>query len=486
MSTFDISYFGVSLSVPVIENIHNSLNKELSRKETFIIVLDDLERKHIELDIKEIFGIVDSLSKIENIKVVIVSAADQLPELDMENFKNYQEKAIDRIYTIEEYAEEAPVQILGERIWSVIGGIAKEFQFQNLRTYEKTNLFIREVIDVLGEEIFSDKFTRDDLYRMCFASVFFTIEHKGEMRLLDANDPKSDFMNAYYTESETGVIEYLSNYILRNSFDNDLSKKVFIFIKKWYETGNFSEEIIKKIINSITNHKEKPHNFFSSEDEILDTISNARNYISSLNGTEQIEDIILYLSTAFTWCEVLSVDFGISNEEILSLVSRNISTKIDITKDIYQNVIGSWGIRTESYKANIVVELINERIKIEYYNQLLKQIIVLLEQQTYHEISYLRRLREAIYSISEEPIRDSLLRTINKHNFLFPIPAGQITEQQWTWCHHINKLIREIQQYWGIENYYQDFSSYVHSLEIIKKDRMLQHRVKTLFERHAD
>ncbi|MEC1960990.1 hypothetical protein, partial [Bacillus subtilis] len=58
LNTLDISYFGVSLSLPVIQNLFKTINKELDRKDKLIIVLEDLERKHDELNIKEILGMV--------------------------------------------------------------------------------------------------------------------------------------------------------------------------------------------------------------------------------------------------------------------------------------------------------------------------------------------------------------------------------------------------------------------------------------------
>lgn len=121
----NIEFHGFTISVPLIEKLHSTLYKELGKKGTYIIIFDDLERKHHDLDIKEILGLIDSLAKIENIKTVLIAATDQL-EKDEETFKNYKEKAIDRTYTIEEYAEEAPVEILGEEIWKVIGIIAEE------------------------------------------------------------------------------------------------------------------------------------------------------------------------------------------------------------------------------------------------------------------------------------------------------------------------------------------------------------------------
>lgn len=151
-NNINIEFKGFTISVPLIEKLHSTLYKELGKKGTYIIIFDDLERKHHDLDIKEILGLIDSLAKIDNIKTVLIAASNQLGE-DEETFKNYKEKAIDRTYTIDGFAAEAPFNILGEEVWNVLGKLAGNFEFSNLRTFEKTNLFIKEVIAVIGEII---------------------------------------------------------------------------------------------------------------------------------------------------------------------------------------------------------------------------------------------------------------------------------------------------------------------------------------------
>lgn len=481
-NNINIEFHGLTISVPLIEKLHSTLYKELDKKGTYIIIFDDLERKHHDLDIKEILGLIDSLAKIENIKTVLIAATDQLGEAE-ETFNNYKEKAIDRTYTIEEYADEAPLKILGEEIWKVIGIIAEEFEFNNLRTFEKTSLFIKEVIDILGEEIFTEKFTRDDVYRMCFATVFFKIEHKDEMILLNNGEPHSDIRNAFYTTGESGVIEYLYNYILKNSLDNVMCKSVFHHIRKWYETGSYSKEIIMNLIESINSYKEKPKNFYSSEEDILGVIENTRKYMRNLNGSEPLDDIISRLNTAFSWCEVLSVDFGISIEEIVRLVEKNIPNKIELTKSSFQNGIDLWDYHIESEEAKKVVKSINEALKVEYYNLLLKKIRDCFIQQSYNEYLYLRQLQDSISTIKDTLIRDIIVKSMSDNQFFFPIPAGSITEKQWYWCRIIKVLIINIEEHWEIENYYKDFKSYIYGLEITKQDKILQHRLRHLFEK---
>ncbi|GGH17210.1 P-loop NTPase fold protein [Paenibacillus segetis] len=484
MNTFDISYFGVSLSIPLIENIHITLNKELHRKETLIIVFDDLERRHEELDIKEVFGVVDSLSKIEKIKIVLVAASDQFEEKDKGTFEKYQEKAIDRTYKIEKFADEAPMQILGESVWEVIEIFTEDFKFSNLRTFEKTSLFIKEVIQTLGEDIFSDLFTRADLYRMCFASVFFVVEHNSEMKLIisDPNEKDATMRKAFHSAGESGIVEYLYRYILKSSMDNLMSKSLFPHIKSWYETGSFTKSELVSLITSINNYKEEPHNFFSSEPEILAIIKNTREQITYLTGEEDIEYIINKLSNAFEWCEVLCIDFEISNDEIVKLLENSNLFKIDTTKSLYEHKVVKYHRFAGNERIMTLINQINEIIKSKYFTGLLNQIDIELKKETYNK-SFLKHLNDSLHYIKDDKsLRTLLLKRISASDFFFPIPSNKISDSQWDWCHLINNLLKEIEHQWNLSNYYEEFKSYVYDLPIYKSDKLLQHRLKYLFE----
>jgi len=477
----NIEIYGVSITVPLIEKLHSTLYKELKKKGTYVIIFDDLERKHQDLDIKEVLGLIDSLAKINNIKTVLIAATNQLDGEDKKTFIDYKEKAIDRTYTIDEYADDAPIEIFGKQIWDVLSKLTENFDFSNLRTFEKTNLFIKEVIEILGEDIFTIKFKKDDVYRMCFATVFFMIEHKGEMKLLNSNNKNSEIMNAYYKEGKNGIIEYLCDYILRNSLDNVRGKDVFYLIYNWFETGTFSKETIVSLINLINSYEEKPTNFYSSEQEIVKFIDNSREYIKNLKGTERIEDIVSNLQTALPWCDILAVNFGISNEEIVKKIKMNISNHIEVEKSIDANKIDFWRANVESEEAKDLFKLINETIKVEYYDQLIARIKDNFTQGLYQKYSYLRILIESINSDFDDTNRDKLVTRMNDNVFFFPVPSRKITDEQWQWCHFIVNLIANIDNHLEQTAYYKDFIDYVCSLEITKKDKLLQHRLKQLF-----
>lgn len=477
------SYFGLSLAIPLIADLRKSISKELGKKDTFIVIFDDLERKHDDLGIEEVLGLLDSLSKIDNIKTVLVAAKDQLNGKNAETFTNYSEKAIDRIYKVTDYAEEAPEEILGNHVWKVIGGLVENFEFKNLRTFEKTNLFIKEVVNVLGEEVFTDKFTKADLYRICFATVFYYIEHKNEMRLLTNEGDKDKILNAHYESGVAGEIDYLCKFILKDSLDNTMSKNVFSHIKNWFEKGTYSRDHILNLITSINNFEHEPTNFYSSEQEILTVIEHSRNYIKNLDKDEGIESIISTVLAGFTWSEILGIDFGISNEEIISLAKENISNSIDLQKFIHENELHLGNFSRESKNAEPLIRSVNKVIQTEYYDQLIKIIIDTFIAKSYNNYYCIRQLKDSVLSVSDKQIRDNILGIIKENDFFFPLPSGTINEELWSWCHLIKSLVKHIEQYWDVNGLYEEFKTYNYNRESLQNDKMLKHRLNVLFDR---
>ncbi|MEX3911157.1 hypothetical protein AB4672_05060 [Bacillus paralicheniformis] len=467
----NISFSGLSLTIPLLNDIFSSVSKELNQKDTYIIIFDDLERKHEELGIKEIFGLTDSLSNINGIKTVLIASRDHFDKETRKVFDDYNEKAIDHTYLITKYADNAPLEIMGEEEWETLKSIAEFLTFENLRTFQKAKLFISEVINILDEDVYTDKFTKSDVYRMCFATVFYNIEHKGEIKL--ANKTKVN-------PRDQDIVNYMCNNILKNSLDNTMSKSVLLHIKKWFETGEYSKEDIIKDIDLINNFKYKPNNFYSSDEDIIGFISEVKSYIRELKGNEELPEICSVLSNGISWSEVIAIDFEIDKKEILSLVKRNIFNHIDIEKSLYENELPLSHFILESDKAKDFVKSINDTLRFEYFNKLTERIKKCFINRSYDN-HYLNNLSDSIVSINEQCIKDCLKQKLEDNEFFFPIPSGQITQSHWDWCLLIKNLILRIEKEWSIKEFYEIFQQHVEKCLNDESDRILQHRLKSMF-----
>ncbi|MDI6587217.1 P-loop NTPase fold protein [Bacillus subtilis] len=474
LNKINFSFSGVSLTVPLLNDVYSSMQKELSKKSTYIVIFDDLERKHDSLGIKEVFGLIDSLSNIEGIKTVLIAATEHFNDESKEVFTEYKEKAIDRSYLIEKYSDKAPQEILGELQWKTLKNTAEFLTFKNLRTFQKTKLFIDEVLSILGEEVFTEKFTREDVYRMCFATTVFNIEHNGEMRLMGDKRP-SEY-------SEAAVVGYMCGYILKNSLDNIMSKNVLLHIKKWFEVGEYSKQDILKEIKIINEFQEgKPNNFYSSDHEIFEYIEKTKKYLRELKGNESLGEITTIMSNGITWSEVLSYNFELETKDILSLIKPNIKNHLDIQKSVYENEISLSQFILENKKAKEVIGSVNQTIKFEYYKKLVGKIKECFTNANY-DIYYLKQLADSINSINSGNIRSFLMLNLEENQFFFALPAGSITQEQWDWCIISKMLVFNIHKSWNMNKYYDNFVESVKIAAENIEDHMLHYRLKNLFE----
>lgn len=471
----DVSMAGVSLSIPLIGSIYNSIIKELGSKKSYIIVFDDFERKHESFDIKEIFGVIDNLSKIDGIKILLITASDQLGE-EKEDFNKYLEKAIDKTIRIDSFADDAPMNILGKHEWDTICKLVDVNKFKNLRIFKKTSLFIKEVVHTLGEDIFSEKFIKEDLVKMCFASVFFNIIHNDDFKSLHPNDDWASDLN---NGNDNEIIESLNASILKNSLSNDMCKVIFIHIRNWFIKGFYCKESIVKLIDSIKNTESQPINFYTSQDDIIELIDKTKQRVKALTGTESLIDVITELVTAIRWCNVFSIEFGITNEEIIKSMNNNIINYMDLEKELYHNLVDEFTINIDS--GVDIVERINKEIEREYSSNLINKIEKDFVNQAYNQYNYIKNLADSLFLTRENSlVKTNVLERLDNYNYFFPMPTGNINEDSWYWCHQINNLIPAIERHWNIENYYESFKKYLSDFANESQDRMLIHRLTQL------
>lgn len=143
LSSLNIGPTGVpvSIAVPLIGDVYEALSKKLEIDKIFFIIFDDLERKHSNLDLKEVFGLIDRLSKFKNVKIILVADEDNFLDQDNDIFKKFREKSIDKIYKITAYATDAPKAIFHPPIWEAIGDIEEIKNIKNLRILIKIKNF---------------------------------------------------------------------------------------------------------------------------------------------------------------------------------------------------------------------------------------------------------------------------------------------------------------------------------------------------------
>ena len=79
------------------------LSKEFTS--VHIIVIDDLERMSDDINLEDIFGIIEELKQCNYVKVIVIANTDEIQSDKKVVFEKYNEKVIERIYHITERAE---------------------------------------------------------------------------------------------------------------------------------------------------------------------------------------------------------------------------------------------------------------------------------------------------------------------------------------------------------------------------------------------
>ena len=148
-----------SISIPYFENYIEKAIEKKCKKEKFIIVIDDLERKSSNIKMEAILGIIESISNINNSLIIVVANENKIIEEEKSIYLSFSEKVIQKIYNVDHYSHTAMKEILNNSIESIeidkkLKKIISNSTFEifnsdyvnNLRTLEKGLNFVKLLI----------------------------------------------------------------------------------------------------------------------------------------------------------------------------------------------------------------------------------------------------------------------------------------------------------------------------------------------------
>ena len=136
----------VSINIPLIGIVANALKTKHNKKEKYLFVIDDIERKDNKLSIAEVFGFVDSLP-LGNTKVVLIANSNDLAtKEDKKYFNGFKEKIVQREYNLEQPTIEAIKATIGDNYECL--SLKKSIYPNNLRTLIR----LKEIINKLNNK----------------------------------------------------------------------------------------------------------------------------------------------------------------------------------------------------------------------------------------------------------------------------------------------------------------------------------------------
>lgn len=471
LKEINFSHSGFNISLPYINDVLKIIQNELKGKSEITIIIDDLERKSDSLEIKEILGFIDSITRNSGIKVILVASMDNLSSKEREAFNNYTEKSIDRIYEITTYSSEAPQNIMGENMWNSIRTLYLNHKITNLRTLEKTQYFIKEVIDEIPPKNFSEKIDKEDIYKICAAVIIFVVDHNKRRESLPGSEESSP--------------NYIWHFILKQKLKNSMMRIIIPVIIEWYETGDFSEKELKNLFSQIENYKESRSPIFMSDDQLVKEINDFSVFINNLEENISLSGVMQRLDEIARITEETGLEFKYSVNQVVRWLLENSNFDYGIN-DSFHDLL----TQRESNFIAEVIRVLKMKSVIQHINRTSAKMISNLNKSNFNEndikvVNEFKMLYAHLDNKRYEEEKKSLINKLEENYWFFPLPYGEITNEHWTYCHNILRCIEDINdiESRGIK---EDIYKYFNEKIDESMDEIFKYRMKFLSKQYLE
>lgn len=433
-SNRDIGIFAVTLPIP---NISSDIEKKLKKKlkdKNLILVIDDLERKCDNINTKELLGFIESLSEIENIKIIIVANEEKIKEKEIYN--SFKEKVINKTYNITQYSEDAinmiSKQLLddnsieniisNENFCNAINNILSNHKIKNLRTLRKSILFTKIFLKKFDNEILreSDKL---ELIKICFAVVI------------------EDCDNLYYKlEKNKSLEECILKYYFNDTFINGKLGIIrpIIGIYKDENTEVNYKKALDYFIGKYSVTTSEKDIFYCSEQEVEQRlIAFVNNNIKNINNKIDINVWFKELNNLYPWAEKINKPQIFNEKEIILAMDKYVE-KINLQDNLYNILDRTLPFHTSHEDMKKYYKVLKTKIAMYYFSKLIDKIKQSMKSDVYDD-NLIRNLLDTLTNtlLVDNSTREKIVKIIEKNVFFIPNINDDISEEQWHWCHII-------------------------------------------------
>lgn len=486
-----------SISIPYLENDIEKAIEKKCKKEKFIIVIDDLERKSSNIKMEAILGIIESISNIKNLLIIVVANENKITEKEKSIYLNFSEKVIQKIYNVDRYSYTAIDKILKNSIDAI--DIDKELKkiissatlkifnsdyVNNLRTLEKGLNFVKLLIKHIN---FSELgLTNKQIFELITISLAIVIEdiekkysnkelkQKESLDKVDIlesvlrehkNELSRNIMKNYLKENELFSYKYtLIEFIINIYYDFDLNES-FQKINNWY-----------KDLHLIRTKKEDIDNFYLGENELRQRIEEFYSkYVLEKNDIIDVNNWLQKLNELYYYAEIIEVEDKFKYEEINEAIDKYLK-KSEILEDprylIRRNRLRE--IRNEEMKK--INEVLISKITNKYYNNCIDDVLAENEKGRF-EIDKLERLK-SLFNSNDFEGKNKIIERIAENLYFIPDLNYNLTGEEWTWTHSIWRMAQDyiIDNNIGLDNSFKKIIS-----ELLKKSTKIgRYRIESL------
>lgn len=480
-----ISLFGISVSTPefnrktLIEEFHTLLDeKEL------IIIIDDLERKSSNVLMEDIMGMIEEFSLIQKIKIVVIGDEKNIPTADLEKWKKFKEKIIEKEYKITTFSSDSIESLVigklseyinKDLLESFISSFLLKHHTNNLRTINKgINLFFEIVNNYLAESYTEKVYLC--ILKNCMAVA---IEYSEELYKPNEEDKNSDdttknWMYSLDSDMETRILSHYFNSIFMNNKDSS----ILTHIIKLY-CGEIDEEVINDFNSILKNYislEEKKNIFYLSQDDIIKRVTKTYNEIVEdkyvFNSLEEFIDDVYEL---MHWNKELKLDFDITTiSEKFNTIMLN--KYYNINKEIYYNQIDKFELKErQSIELKELIDSYNSLSAEKYVHDKIDNITNKYKENKL-DTKCLEWLKWKFMQQDKEETIEYFIKCCRNNNYFIPKLYSEIEENEWEWTHYVWNLFYEFLN----DDYKKELNDYVESLK--KENLIVEYRINVLQE----
>lgn len=460
---FSASFFGLSASLPKVNWINEEkIIKGFKKKnkdgenDTFIVVFDDLERKGTSLPIEELLGLIERISKADNIKIIVVANESKVKNVlnDSEKtiYHDFKEKVIQKTFQITNFAKEAPLNIISLNDFYNEEVIDKddfallltEFIFnhklKNLRTLEKAKPFLKEVFSNIDLELLR----KEDILEIITACLSVITESIEELYKEEAKAIKKEG-NWFFEEYQT-IIGRVMKYYFKNdplvSSKRGIVEALLNIYNNLDKTANF---------NGINNHfkelysdnKNRPVEvFYHSESDLREYVNNfIQTAIDNFDSKYNLSSYVKEIGNVYEYANALNMESEIKKTKIASRLNEYVDN-LDYTKNTIYQLLHSTDFHFLRNQfavdcAKIAQDLINET----YY----KKLFVILEDNFNNNNYDTFGIEQLVYFFgsankSNKKLYSFIKKKLIEKEFFIPNLSIEINDDIWSWGHNIWKV----------------------------------------------
>lgn len=476
--TFAKSVSGTSVGISIVSvpipnfkfDIEKAIKKEL-KNENIILVIDDLERKSENISIRELLGFIETLSQINGIKILLIANEEAILPEDKNVFNLFKEKVVNKTYNVYQYSSDAVLEISNKLLddnpihniidkasfMEVIADVLSKHKVKNLRTLSKAILFSKIILENVNDEIL----TLTDKKEIIKASFAVVIENTDGLYFPSKKDETLDYCilkNYFKTDifdgSKLGIIRPLIELYFDRNIDVD-----FLNIRDYY--------FVKHNVNP-----EEKNIFYCGEQEVEQRLIDfVKNNIKNINQTLDINVWFKELNDLYPWAKKINKPDIFEEVDIVSAIEKYVE-RVSIDDSLYNLIDRTIPFHLSNNEMEKYYAILKRKLTIYYFDELIKKIQNSMKTNEYSA----KLISDLFYNLRNDYIIDDetkkeVIKLIAKNDFFVPNINGEISEEQWHWCHIIWEKISTIDET-AKEQLYQFTQKLIKKYTVIGKYRI--------------